>query len=189
MSSGAGRMDRRAREGREIEVGGVVARWLGLLVRIRALIFVIPLAWLSACTAGESPFRQVQFCLNASDQIDELTVLADSIAESNDMKFVDRSAEATAEHRYAERNNANGPTNEPVIVISAFRRDGLFFGLSNIYGSPVQMYVSFFRGSADDDEANQFSDIVIAKLEQRWKTVPVPLSKGAELLGSCLGST
>jgi hypothetical protein len=100
------------------------------------------------------------------------------------MKFVDHSLE-TQRNLAVIRGDAWKPdTSNPVIAIDMGLDDGLGLGVGNL-GLPNYQVAVGFSGGQDPAEARKFSDMVVARLSQRWHVETVPDGSGALPLKVC----
>jgi len=158
-----------------------MSRWRCMLA---ALCSVFALC---GCTAGKGPFLQVQMCLTDKSELSDLTAIMQSLAQSEGMKFVDRSDEATKE---MEQLNKGVSGLRPffsgrVVIMSIRRHDGLGMSAGNLDDSLVQFSVGFGEGAADPRDARKFADKAIGMFEQHWDVIPVPAERGAFPLATC----
>ena len=139
---------------------------------------------LASCGQGERPFRQIQFCLNGQDDINNLKNTVRSIARSESMEFADRSADAEAELGSIKKDMPQIKVAHPTIVLDAHRDDGLGFGGMNFGDAPLQVALGFSKGRNEAD-ARKFAAKVVQILSRKWVIHDVPQDRGAFPLKKC----
>jgi hypothetical protein len=140
---------------------------------------------LGACAPGQRPFRQIQLCLNSLEDIPAFKSQMRSLAQSNGMRFGDRSIEAQAEAERIREVMPDAPVTRPMILISGRRGDGVGFGASNFAEAPTQIVIGFQLGRTV--AGREFSDSVYEALAEHWlvREGPDPEASGAFPLAEC----
>ena len=136
----------------------------------------------SACSQGEGPFLQVQFCLSAGAGTTELKQVLQQIAREEHLEFTDRSADTDAELRAMKDTLPPGLAHSfPIINVSV--RDGVLgLGGGNLGLGPNQVALGFGPNTA---QGRAFASRAVRRLEQNWRLVRVLTDKGASPLKEC----
>ena len=138
---------------------------------------------LTDCSAGQGPFRMVQFCLAGTQEIPAFTSFMNELAQEHRMEFTDRSGQTEDELRALASGNKNVPVASRVVNIGADHGGEFNFSAGNL-GMPAEQIVVGFNGTKLDD-ARQFADAVVSKLSTRWRVHEVPQGRGAFPLVKC----
>ena len=136
-------------------------------------LFVACVSSLSACTPGQRPFLQVQFCVANAQGVDLFKKTLQAIAREEHMRYIDGS-EATTRDLKILRPAANNMHTSGGLVYVGVEADGFEGG--NLGLNPYDISVGF---GPDTPAARAFSKRVLARLKQHWTLKVLPKNSGA----------
>ena len=130
---------------------------------------------LSACTSGQRPFLQLQFCISNPEGAALFKETLQSIAREESMRYVDGSEATTRDLiqiRPAGKNiHLDGRLINVGVVADEYSLEGGNLGLN-----PYDISIGF---GPDTSAARAFSDRVVARLNRHWTLKVVPEDSGA----------
>lgn len=143
-------------------------------------VLVCLLCALYGCQPSKRPFVIVQVCLRDEQNLEIFIAMMQSIAQSEQMSFIDNSA---VTQKDLASLNVVGP-NYRAINIAVERKDGMGLGAGNLGLHQYEIALGFSEG-ANSSEAHEFSDLVVAELKRKWHVGYVPPGQGAFPMKSC----
>jgi hypothetical protein len=149
-------------------------------------VFFVSLTLLVGCTPGKPPLLMVQLCLNDDQGATEFTSMMRSIAASENVKFVDGSAETQRELKATGAKMDKLGTPGAVINIG-FDRGDLNLMMGGNLGLPTYQVALGFAADPNPSEAQRFADLVVQRLATRWHVETVPAGTGALPMKTCPG--
>ena len=160
--------------------------WTQKIARRMAVLMlcgVFPL--LASCQLGaEREFRAVQICVHDESGVAELKALLRALASSEQMNFVDGSAQTTQDLAAIARKRGKPPPSIPVLNVGVERGDSMGLTAGNLGLPRYQIAIGFTQGS-DQRAARAFSDRVVSALGQHWSVEALPAGRGALPSPSC----
>jgi hypothetical protein len=157
-------------------------------MRIKSYIFfVVVISLLGVfygCTPGKRPFLMVQLCLRDQRNLALFTSMMKSVAQSENMVFIDRSAATEVELRSTDRVLEKLKQNTPIINLGIQGKDGVGMSAGNLGLPNYQVALGFSEGS-NPSEAHKFADVVVKRLEEQWHVETVPAGAGARPMKTC----
>lgn len=153
-----------------------------------ALTATVLLLGIASCGGGQRPFRLVQVCLTSVQDISAFKSEMQSLAQTNGLSFVDRSAGAQAEAEAIQRHIRESKLTDPMVMVSGRRKDGVSFSATNFADAPTQMVIGFQLGRGEAGRG--FSQVVWQALAKRWivREGPDPQTSGAFPLPECMAT-
>lgn len=139
---------------------------------------------LCSCTPGKPPFLMVQLCLRDEQNLARFTSMVKSIAQSEGMEFIDRSAATEVELRSTDHVLDKLKQNTPIINLGIQGKDGVGMSAGNLGLPDYQVAIGFSEG-LKPSEAHRFADTVVESLRQVWHVETVPTGRGAFPLKTC----
>jgi hypothetical protein len=139
---------------------------------------------LYGCTQGKRPFLIVQVCLRDEQNLALFTSMMKSIAQSERMSFIDRSAATESELRSTDHVLDKLKQDTPIVNLGIEGKGGVGMSAGNLGLPNYQVALGFSEGS-DPPGAHAFSDRVVSRLKARWHVETVPAGKGAFPLKTC----
>jgi hypothetical protein len=138
-------------------------------------LFVASILLLCACTPGQRPFLQVQFCVANAQGVDLFKKTLQTIARNERMRYIDGSEATTRDLKVLQPAGKNMHINGGLVFVGV-EADG--FGLTggNLGLNPYDISVGF---GPDTDAARAFSKKVVAQLRQHWVLKVIPNNSGA----------
>jgi hypothetical protein len=153
------------------------------IVIVRSLAFALFALWmLSGCAKSERSFLIVQVCLTDEHEMSDFVELMEVVANSERMKFVDRSTETQGELKTI--NNANVKQASPAINLGILGADGVGLTAGNLGLPPNELAVGF-TGVSRLPQARQFADMVVSRLKEVWHIEIVPEGRAATAMRNC----
>jgi hypothetical protein len=136
------------------------------------------LGMLSGCV-GKRPFLTVQTCLGSEQNVALFMNAMRSIAQSQNMKFIDGS-------KINQKKLATLKVSPSyrLIDIGVERKDGMGMAAGNLGLSAYEVAIGFSEGS-NSEEAHKFADLVVRTLKQNWRIYVVPPGQGAFPTKAC----
>ena len=130
---------------------------------------------IGACSRGQRPFLQVQFCVANPEGAALFKETLQGIAREEDMRYIDGS-EATS--RDLKEIDPAGKNNhlEGRLIYVGIESDGYSLEGGNLGLNPYDISVGF---APDTSVARAFSDKVVARLKRHWALKVVPKNSGA----------
>ena len=138
-------------------------------------LFAASILLLSACTPGQRPFLQVQFCVANARGVDLFKSTLQAIARDEHMRYIDGSQATTRDLRLLRPAGENIHTNGGLIYVGV-EADGFGLEGGNLGLNPYDISVGF---GPDTVAARAFSKRVVARLKQYWALKVVPKNSGA----------
>ena len=129
----------------------------------------------------------VQICLRDAQNLARFMHEMRSIASSENMRFIDSSADTKANLDVIDREQVAHEFDGPVISMAVERGDGMRVGASNLSLPGYQVALGFSEGR-NAEEARRFAARVVRRLAVHWRVEPVPDGKGAKPLPNCTSS-
>ena len=142
--------------------------------RHAVLFFAASILLLSACTPGQRPFLQVQFCVANARGVDLFKKTLQAIAREEHMRYIDGSDATSRDLKILRPVGKNMHTNGLVYV--GVEADGFGLEGGNLGLNPYDISVGF---GPDTAAARVFSKKVVARLKQHWTLKVVPKNSGA----------
>jgi hypothetical protein len=139
---------------------------------------VLAVLTLSSCDANQQPFRQVQFCFNASHGPAQLRTDLKAIALNEGMAIHDISEKSYNQIKSTTPNLLKGMDQSRYISIFLGKSDGMGLGAGNLSLGADQVVVGFTAGK-NLSKAKPFSDRVVAQFQKRWKVRDIGIQSGA----------
>lgn len=138
-------------------------------------LFVASVLSLSACTPGQDPFLQVQFCVANAQGMDLFKKTLQAIAREEHMRYIDGSDATTRDLKILRTTGKNMHTSGGLVNVGveadSFGLEGGNLGL-NLYDISVGF-------GPDTPAARAFSKRAVARLKQHWTLKVVPQGSGA----------
>jgi hypothetical protein len=139
---------------------------------------------LIGCAPQPEAFLTIEICLKNSVGVAAFKQELQSMARSQGLILLDGSAQteggldaiSTAEQRKAQ--------GRPVINMTVRLEDDIVVVIGNLGLPSGQAVVAFYDNPGALDE-RQFAQMVVARLEQRWRTKIVPPGTGAQGMSDC----
>jgi hypothetical protein len=153
-----------------------------LKTNILCVFVVAALGFLHGCTEGKHSFLIVQLCLGNEQSLTDFTKIMQSIAQAEQMNFVDGSAKTKGDLKAMGALRQSGP----IIHMGVEREGGLAAVATNVGLPGYQVAVGFSQGK-DPSEARLFAEKVVARLKARWQVEPVTPGKETSPLKTCGG--
>jgi len=150
------------------------------------LVTAILVGLLSGCSSGKPPALMVQLCLQDDQGVSDFLGLMQSVAASEQMKFVDVSADTQEKLKVIHAKYAKLATPSSVINVDIETADGLIVTADNIDLPTYQVSVDF-TGYLSPTDKQRFIDILIPKLRARWQVDTVPAGVRPFPMTSCPG--
>jgi hypothetical protein len=148
---------------------------------IFATLFCFLVGALFGCTPGKRPFLTAQVCVRDAQELAQFTRAIQLIAQSEGMRFFDRSEESERELKGLHSSALTIPT----VNMSASKANGVWFVATNLGLPRYQLAVSFSEGS-NPVEAHRLAEDVVRKLQAQWHVKIVPAGRGALPIENCL---
>lgn len=134
------------------------------------------------CAKSERSFLIVQVCLKDQQDVSELRNLILSIANAEQMEFIDRSDDTRRELQSI--NNPNLDDVSQVINFGIIGEDGIGLTAGNT-GMPPNEIAIGFTGVSDPPRAHQLANSVVNKLKERWLVETLPEGTVAQGMREC----
>ena len=144
----------------------------------------IAILLLLGCAPGKHPFLMVQMCLSNERGVTDFFDEMKSIADANNMEFLDNSGDTSRELKavgYVGRERDGG---SPAINFGVERKDGQGASAGNLGLPGYQVALGFSEGS-NPAEAHAFANMVVSRLEKHWQVHVVPRGTGAKPMPGC----
>ena len=143
-----------------------------------ACVLIPLLGMLSGC-GGQRPFLMVQICLGDDQNVVLFENTLMVIAQSQNMTYIDGSKDT--QKKLVQMDVS---PNFRVIDIAVDGKDGVGMGAGNQSLSAHEVAVGFSEGS-NPAGAQQFAQLVVERLQQRWPVSTVPQGRGAFPMKGC----
>ena len=127
---------------------------------------------------GSRPLEIVQLCVRDEQGITDLKSALKSIAEEQNMKFVDGSSATARDLREMAQTDSHIHAHGGLLYVGVERGDGLGLEAGNLGLNTYDIAVGF-SGSPTKKQAQAFADFVKARLAARWPLKSVPQNRGA----------
>ncbi len=151
------------------------------------LLVLSSIALLLACTPGQRPQLMVQLCVKDDPGVSEFMNMMRSIAVSENMKFVDGSAQTQQELKTIDAKMAKLDTSGSVINIGIDNPHGHTIMMGGNLGLPTYQIALGFGDPENPAEARRLANVVIKQLGRRWPVQTLPTDTGALPMKSCPG--
>jgi hypothetical protein len=152
----------------------------------RISITLILIGLLCGCSSGKPPALMVQLCLHDDQGVSDFLSLMQSVADSEQMKFVDVSADTQEKLKVIHAKYAKLATPSSVINVDIESGDRLVVTADNIDLPTYQVSVDF-TGNLSPTDKQHFIDILIPKLRAQWQVDTVPAGIRPFAMKSCPG--
>lgn len=143
---------------------------------IIACMIIFASGLLSACE-GKHPFLVVQLCLRDDRDAAQLTEVIESIARSENLRYIDRGASTQKE---LVRQNSSPPYK--LIYFGVKGEGGIGLEGGNLGLSAYEVAIGFSEGT-NSQRSHKFADAVIEAISKKWKISVVPADRGAMPMG------
>jgi len=130
---------------------------------------------ISSCSLGQQPPVMVQICVQDGGGLELFRRTVQSIARDENMRYVDRSGTSEKELQRLDALDRPGGT---LVNVGVIGDHGHGLGAGNLGLNTYDIAVGFSHGR-DLEAGVEFSNRVIARLEQHWTVEPVPKDSGA----------
>lgn len=131
--------------------------------------------WLPSCSVGEHPYVMVQVCVENKAGVERFKQTLQSMARDERMRYVDRS---DASERELQVLDALKRPRGTLVNVGVIGNEGHSLGAGNLGLNTYDIAVGFSHGS-DREAGFEFSNRVIAQLEQHWTVKTVSKGSGA----------
>jgi hypothetical protein len=152
----------------------------------RISITLVLLGLLSGCSSGKPPALMVQLCLQDDQGVSDLRDLMQSVAASEQMNFIDVSADTQEKLKTIHAKYAKLATPSSVINMYIQSGDRLVVTADNIDLPTYQVSVDF-TGNLSPVDKQRFVDVLIPRLRAHWQVDTVPAGIRPFAMKSCPG--
>ena len=139
---------------------------------------------LSGCSEGQRPFKIVQLCLQDDIGVNSFLSVLRSIADQEQMTFVDSSSRTQAELNQAKKVAGQLSINGRAINVGIEGSGGIGMTAGNLGLPRYQVALGFSTGN-NPKNARAFAKKVVARLRGQWLVQEVPSSQGARPMKNC----
>ncbi|WP_230781759.1 hypothetical protein [Sphingomonas sp. Leaf37] len=155
------------------------------LRQLTILVSVLSISWiLSGCSQGQRPFKIVQLCLQDDSGVSSFLSMLRSIADQEQMTFIDNSSRTQAELDQAKKVADQLSTNGRAINVGIEGSGGIGMTAGNLGLTRYQVALGFSTGD-NSENAQAFAKKVVARLRGKWLVQEVPSSQGAHPMKNC----
>jgi hypothetical protein len=141
---------------------------------------------LSGCPSGKPQALMVQLCLQDDQGVSDFLNVMQSVAASENMNFVDVSADTQEKLKTIHAKYAKLATPSSVINVDIESGDRLVVTADNIDLPTYQVSVDF-TGNLSPADKQRFVDILIPRLRAQWLVDTVPVGIRPFAMKSCPG--
>ncbi|MEO8306973.1 MAG: hypothetical protein ABI616_02910 [Pseudomonadota bacterium] len=127
----------------------------------------------------------VQLCLNDEEGVAAFKQILQDIAIEQGMRYMDGSGEAMRGLRAVNATGEHMHSSGGLVHVAIEGDDGLGLSAGNLGLNLYDMAIGFSH-EPSDEVASHLSDLVVAKLKERWAVKTVPAGKGAFPDPACL---
>jgi hypothetical protein len=152
----------------------------------RISITLMLVGLLSGCPSGKPQALMVQLCLQDDQGVSDFLNVMQSVAASENMNFVDVSADTQEKLKTIHAKYAKLATPSSVINVDIESGDRLVVTADNIDLPTYQVSVDF-TGNLSPADKQRFIDILIPRLRAQWQVDTVPAGIRPFAMKSCPG--
>ena len=149
-------------------------------------LLVTALLFISGCEKRRQSFLTIQTCVVDKDGVDQLKNTMREIARSENLEFVDGSAETGADLKTIGADKALKRDAALTINVGIKDDSGIIVMGGNLGLPPYQVALGF-GASSDAAKARRLSGRLVQALSQRWRVETVPQGRGVFPMKSCGG--
>ena len=153
---------------------------------MRRLLTLMLVGLLCGCTSGKPQALMVQLCLQDDQGVSDFLSVMQSVAASENMNFVDVSADTQEKLKVIHAKYAKLATPSSVINVYIESGDRLVVTADNIDLPTYQVSVDF-TGKLSPADTQRFIDILIPRLRAQWQVDTVPAGIRPFAMKSCPG--
>ena len=145
--------------------------------RVQFAVMAVILCHLAGCI-GSRPLEMVQLCVRDKQGITDFKSALKSIAEEQNMKFLDGSSATARDLSEMRQGGSRMQANAGLLYVGVERDDGLGLEAGNLGLNAFDIAVGF-SVSPTRKQAQAFANLVKARLAARWPLKRVPQDRGA----------
>ena len=138
----------------------------------------------AGCSGAQNAFEQVQMCIGDERGVAELESLMRSAAQSENLQFIDNSAQQAQDLKDVGADKALKRDVSRAIDLHIEGESGLGVTAGNLGLPPYQVGLGFTEGR-DPAKAHRLANRLISSLSQHWTVQRVPSSQGILPMKGC----